>query len=65
MEQNFIYQLVGNNVVGWAISAAIIIGFITVYALAAILAELKISAWMQRRVGPWRNTYHGIGQPLI
>jgi len=65
MENNIIYSLVGENIVGYAICAVIIILFITVYALAAILAELKISAWMQRRVGPWRNTYHGIGQPII
>lgn len=65
METNIIYSLLGENIVGYAVCAIIIILFITVYALAAILAELKISAWMQRRVGPWRNTYHGIGQPLI
>jgi NADH-quinone oxidoreductase subunit H len=65
MEGNIIYTLFGENVVGYAICAIIIILFITVYALAAILAELKVGAWMQRRVGPWRNTFHGIGQPLI
>ena len=65
MEQNIIYDIFGNNIFGYGVVAIIIIIFITIYALAAILAELKISAWMQRRVGPWRNTYHGIGQPLI
>ena len=65
MENNIIYSLFGNNVFGYAIVVVLIILFITIYALGAILAELKISAWMQRRVGPWRNTYHGIGQPLI
>jgi hypothetical protein len=44
MEQNIIYDIFGNNVFGYAVSVIIIIGFITIYALGAILAELKISA---------------------
>jgi NADH-quinone oxidoreductase subunit H len=65
LNDNFVYSLVGENIIAYGVIAVIIILFITVYALAAILAELKISAWMQRRVGPWRNTFHGIGQPII
>ncbi len=65
MENNIIYSLVGENIIGYVGCVVLIIAFITVYALIAILAELKVSAWMQRRYGPWRNTWHGVGQPLL
>jgi hypothetical protein len=44
MEDNIIYSIFGNNFIGYAVCVIIIILFITIYALGAILAELKISA---------------------
>ena len=64
MEQNFVYNLLGENYLSILIVAIIPMLFILPYALVAILGELKISAWMQDRLGPMRTGWKGVLQPL-
>ncbi|MGE5479562.1 MAG: NADH-quinone oxidoreductase subunit NuoH [Chloroflexota bacterium] len=64
MEHNFVYSLFGENVWTLLIVAALPLVFILPYALVAILGELKISAWMQDRVGPMRTGWKGVLQPI-
>ncbi len=64
MEQNFIYEFLGRNIWSYLIAAAIPLGFVLVYALIAILGELKIASWIQDRLGPMRTGWKGVLQPL-
>ncbi len=61
---NFIWDMFGTNI--WTVLAVISLPllFVLVYALIAILAELKVSAWIQERVGPMRTGPYGILQPI-
>lgn len=61
---NFIYELLGENAISIAIVVVLPLLFVLVYALVAILAELKISAWIQERLGPMRTGPWGILQPI-
>jgi len=61
---NFLYDLLGENVLSIALVVCLPLVFVLVYALIAILAELKVSAWIQERVGPMRTGPWGILQPI-
>ena len=60
----FLFDLFGNRVLSGIVMAALPLVFILVFALVAILAELKLSAFMQHRLGPMEAGPHGILQPL-
>lgn len=64
MEQNFVYQIFGDGVITYAIYVAIPLVFVLIYALIAILGELKIASWVQDRLGPMRTGWKGVLQPL-
>ncbi|MCX6152818.1 MAG: NADH-quinone oxidoreductase subunit NuoH [Candidatus Kapabacteria bacterium] len=61
---NFVFDLIGKNIVAALVICIIPLVFILPYALIAILGELKIGAWMQDRVGPMRTGWKGVLQPV-
>ena len=61
---NFLYDLLGKNILSVILIVTLPLVFVLVYALIAILAELKVSAWIQERLGPMRTGPWGILQPV-
>lgn len=64
MEQNFIYNLVQNDIIATVIVTLLPLGFVLIYALVAILGELKIASFVQERLGPMRTGPWGVIQPV-
>lgn len=62
--ENFINGFINNEFITALIISIIPLVFVLVYALVAILGELKISAFMQERLGPMRTGPWGIFQPI-
>lgn len=61
---NYFINLIGDNLVAIIVISVIPLVFLILYALLAILGELKISAFIQERLGPMRTGPKGTIQPL-
>ncbi len=64
MDANFVYELIGNDYAAALVIALLPLVFVVIYALVAILGELKIASWIQERLGPMRTGWKGVMQPV-
>ena len=62
--EKLLVDLIGVNFIAVLIVCCLPLVFVIVYALVAILAELKIASWIQDRLGPMRTGPWGILQPV-
>ncbi len=62
--QEFLIGVFGDNIIPYIIISALPLVFVLLVAVVSILGELKLSAFMQHRVGPMESGPYGLLQPL-
>lgn len=62
---NYFVNILGNNIFAWVLIPTAILIYVAVFALYAVYAERKVSAWMQDRVGPNRTGKWGLLQTIM
>lgn len=63
--ENIFTQWFGDNLLAYLLIPIPILVYVSVFALYAVLAERKISAWMQNRIGPNRTDKYGLLQTIL
>jgi len=64
MEQNFVNGLIENPWIGALLIVTLPLIFVVIYALIAILGEIKIASFVQERLGYMRTGWKGTMQPI-
>ena len=62
--QEFLQNLIGNEIVAYVIAAALPLVFIVPFVIIGVYLERKVAGHMQDRLGPMRVGYHGILQTV-
>jgi len=63
--ENIFTQWFGNNLLTYILIPIPILIYVSLFALYAVLAERKLSAWMQNRIGPNRTDKYGLLQTIL
>jgi len=63
--ENIFTQWFGDNILTYVLVTVPIIIYVSVFALYAVLAERKISAWISNRIGPNRTDKFGLLQTIL